>query len=244
MASRGIKCSAIKQTANGSITECVVGGRIEYDWFCCMEHQVDAKKYAGEQAFNAHINRVSMVAKNKSLYHTYNSQIRPAFASILVAGKRKEEAEFIMSVGMEYTQQAKDAWAAAETVMNTAGANELKTMTDEVTATQQNVKRKQTEDINLSKLFEKDEGSPTKKNKQVSVPIINLVQRGERILRSVNLSQQQPSIPSTSTAPVPPATQINEQERTRIAAEMQNAANIPLPDEDDDLNEDGAPMSS
>jgi len=240
MAAR-IKCASIKQYANGTVKECSQNGRLEYDYFCCMEHQVDAKAYAGEETYNAHINTVNTIAKKPSLYHTYNSQIRPAFASILFAGKRKEEAELLLSVGKNYTEQAKTAWAAAETVLNTVGANEIKTMADEVAVTQQNVKRKQTEGMDLSKLFATDGGSPTKKSKQGSVPIINLLQRGERIQRSVPQSK---SKPSTSNAPIPPEIEITAAERRRMAQQMRQALNVPLPsDDDDNLDDDRAPMS-
>ena len=243
MASRVLKCASVKQYANGSIKECNQSGRPEYDYFCCMEHQVAAKEYVGEDAYNAHINTVNTVVRKQSLYHAYNTQVRPAFASTVMAGKSKEEAEFLLSVGKNYTQQAKNAWNATETVLSNPTANEIKAMTDEVTITQQNVKRKQTEDMNLSKLLVTDGGSPTKKTKaaqQVSVPIINLVQRGERILRSAN---QQSSIPSSSKAPIPPEIHITDNDRRRAEQQMQEAVNAPLPDDDDDLGDDRAPMS-
>jgi hypothetical protein len=203
-----------------------------------MEHQFDAKKYAGDEAYNAHVSTVATVAKQKGLYHTYNEQIRPAFASILSAGKRKEEAEFLVSVGKNYTEAAKNAWNAAETVLTAAGATEIKAMTTEVAATQLNVKRKKDEDINLSKLFVKDEGSPTKKAKAQQFTPLPTRATAQRTTKT-----SQRSIASTSTATNPLEIPITAELLRQSEEMLHKAVNEPLPDDDDDLQDDNAPMS-
>lgn len=50
------------------------------------------------------INKTSTLAKN------YNEKIRPAFASIIMAGESKAEAEFVTNATMRYAKNAKEAW--------------------------------------------------------------------------------------------------------------------------------------
>jgi hypothetical protein len=236
MSSRHIKCASVKQYANGNIKECNSAGRVEYDWFCSMEHQSDAKKYAGEATYNTHCNRVQTVLKNKALYQSFNAQIRPAFASIIMARKQKEEAEFLMSAGMEYAMTANEAWSETQNTLNNAQADELKALTDAVTKTQQNVKKRQTDTIDLSKLNTSE--SPTKKAKAQQFTPLPTRATAQRTTKT-----SQRSIASTSTATNPLEIPITAELLRQSEEMLHKAVNEPLPDDDDDLQDDNAPMS-
>jgi hypothetical protein len=241
----GMKCAGVRQAANGKLTECKTNGKLEYDWFCSYEHQREAKQYAAD-AYDAHAQRVNTVAMKKALIPSYNTKIRPAFISIIMANKRKEEAEFVLSAGVEYTAKAKQAWINAEDTYSTDSAGELKTLFADVTQTKQSIKRKLSEAPDLSLLNSSQEfpetpevtsplPSPVQKKAKVTPEEANPVQVKPEPVDDPNRAgpsnYRQPPVPAAHMPHIP---QVPTAADLRTAEElMQAALNAPLPNDDD-----------
>jgi hypothetical protein len=145
-----IKCCGLRfGTASA---QCRKLGKYEHDWFCGLEHLEQAKKYASATAYAKHIDTANSVSKNPSLIKSFNEKIRTAFSSIIEAGKQKEEADFLLKAGYEYTSEAVQGWKDADDVLSNDSTNELNNLFAEVNSTRSNMKRKYEQGFDFSVL--------------------------------------------------------------------------------------------
>lgn len=109
-----MKCSGCRDTRKG-IKPC---GRLvksdKFDAFCSDLHRKDALTFAGEDAYNRHVQHFKAVAQtgDKSMFKVFNDTARPMFVSMLEAQKVKLQDTYINTVCAEYAQGVKNAWSS------------------------------------------------------------------------------------------------------------------------------------
>lgn len=107
-----MKCSGARDTRKG-IKPC---GRLvkpeKFDAFCSEPHREDALTFAGQDAFNRHLQHFRAVANSgdKSLIKAFNDTARPMFVSMLEAQKAKLKERYMNTVCAEYAQGVRNAW--------------------------------------------------------------------------------------------------------------------------------------
>lgn len=133
-----MKCSGARDTRKG-VKPC---GRLvkpdKYDAFCSDLHRQDALSFAGQEAYDRHVDHFRAVAQtgDKVLFKTYNGTARPMFVSMIEAQKAKFKEVYINKVCAEYAQGVKNAW-------NGVGTSDSDTSAQVLSDLQQVQERKQ-----------------------------------------------------------------------------------------------------
>ena len=109
-----IKCSALRDVRK-AVKPCGRNGKLEFDGFCCYEHQQDALKYSGT-AYPVHVANYRRALENKALVGVFNDDLRFAFVSVQEAGRKHEREQFLHSCGAEYAGFVKVAWESVASV--------------------------------------------------------------------------------------------------------------------------------
>lgn len=209
----------------------------------------DGKRYAAK-AYAKHTAKVHHVLRNKSLTSSYNEKIRPAFSSIIMAGKQKEAAEFVLDVGSDYVTQAREAWGDAAAAVDNEKATQLDKDVREVAQTRKNIKRKMKESAPVDLLVGSQESplpSPQMENNPLYSPPDTPA--AKRVKAEPVKVEPEPVEPE----PVPPPAVVEDSEnenasedtdeeadeeakqQAEMEAMVKNAAQQPLPDDGDDM---------
>lgn len=248
-----LKCTGVRAGKGGKLAVCGRNGRWEFDGFCCAEHMDDGKRYAGK-AYAPHVEKVQQVMRNKSLTSSYNDKIRPAFSSIIMAGKQKEAAEFVLNVGSDYVAQAREAWDDAAAAVSSEKATALDKDVREVAETRKNIKRKMKESAPASLLVSSQETPPASLELQDN-PLYSPAASpaAKRVKVEAVKPEPQQSLPRAASttftesdsdsdsenenhpaAPAAPA-DVEAQQLAELNAQVEHAAQQPLPDDGDDM---------
>lgn len=124
-----MKCSGARDTRKG-IKPC---GRLvkpdKCDAFCSVLHREDALMFAGQEAYDRHVQHFRAVAQagDKAMFKTFNETARPMFVSMLEAQKAKLKEVYINTVCAEYAQGVKNAWSG---VGSTSGDTSAQVLAD------------------------------------------------------------------------------------------------------------------
>lgn len=148
--SLSLKCAATN-TRKGKTSCCRRNGKLELDGFCNTDHMEEAKKYAPD-GYNKHVECVKSVMKNKALIEVYNDKLRPMFSSAIIAGRAKEQADFLLLVGAEYATSAKEAWDKTAVGYGGEETEAYKATIAATVETRKGIKRKQLDAVDVKQL--------------------------------------------------------------------------------------------
>lgn len=115
-----MKCSAVRDTNKNGFQPCGQMAKFEFEGFCCLEHNEQAKKYAGS-AYVKHVAHYKSFIGKKDVFRMFNEDFRPVFASVVEAGKKHEREQLLKTIGLEYATMAKSAWQTVDAVKNEVG---------------------------------------------------------------------------------------------------------------------------
>jgi hypothetical protein len=125
-----------------------------------LEHDNEAKQYAGDSANDEHVANFKRVSLNKSLTHVFNNRIRPVFGSIVMAGRKKEEEEFVQNASSSYMETAKLAWDSTKATVDSDKAKQYSDSIKQIADTRRSIKRKQDEEYSVKALVDSQEEEP------------------------------------------------------------------------------------
>jgi len=154
-----LKCSGVRHY-KGKLDVCAKIGKLEMNGFCSLEHDNDAKKYAGVVAYDEHVANFKRVSINKSLTHVFNNRVRPVFGSIVMAGWKKEEEEFVQNASSSYMETAKSAWDSTKATVESDKAKQFSDSIKQIADTRRSIKRKQDEEYSVKALTDTQEEEP------------------------------------------------------------------------------------
>lgn len=245
--STSAKCACVRAVKK-QLQLCGRNARFEYDGFCCQEHMNDAKQYAAP-SYDEHVARVHQVMKNKSLVLGFNERVRPMFASIIMAGKQKEEAEFVCAAGAAYGNQAEAAWDTTRAVFESNAADSFSKHVSAVSKCRLSIKRKMDEqsvmDLFSNNLCEPDDAHvpevPVAKRVKVEVKPEPVVEPDHvDIPAGVPLDADAADV-GNGAGPAPAGGDAAgglDADVAHLNRQVEHAAQQPLPDDDEDMDED------
>jgi hypothetical protein len=170
--------------------------------------------------------------------NAFNDRIRPTFQSIIVAGKTKEEAEFLLSAEVELTTKAKDAWLDTETAFNVETSKARTDKFKEVLTVRKSIKRKQQANPNMGAMMSSLEWGDcddyvTPPASPIAVKKVKVEAKAEPV---VVKPEPVEDIENDGAKVADKAEVVEGAEGDDL---LKYAANVPLPsDSDDDLMED------
>lgn len=175
-----MKCSGVRVLSKG-YKLCEKKATNEYEGYCSYEHDKQASTYASAKAYEDHMTTISIIKKKPTLYKGFNTQIRPAFASIIEAGMAKEQLEMLNRFGPTVTQNAKEAWKSASVgiAMKKEIANNLQEQKEYRAKVDDKLER-----YNLAEAFYRQKSDELKELEEIDEedPIEDLTKRCENVV--------------------------------------------------------------
>lgn len=117
-----MKCSGIR-IYKASARPCGQPAKEEFDFaFCSAQHRDFAKQHTGS-AYAPHVENAKRVFSNAGLVPAFNTKLRVGFVSVIEAGVKHAEQEFLQNAEPAYAHIVRSAWESVEAVAQTNVAN-------------------------------------------------------------------------------------------------------------------------
>lgn len=213
-----LKCGGVRETKNG-YRQCTFVAKFSFCGFCSSSHKEDAQKHSTPQAFNTFTNAYQEALSTPSFGKAYNDNVRKFFYSTVCSGKAKAEAQFIQMTGVQLGNEAQKGWAEAQATLENEQAQLLNAQVTSINAHRNGFKRKQCDQSAFDKL-EVDCAAPSSSGK-----------RGKR--GCVFVDDEANEAGNAGFCFAGDVSDANDEDVARANAEVEHAAQQPLPDDDE-----------
>jgi hypothetical protein len=218
-----MKCSGLR-VFKASVRPCGQPAQEEFDnAFCSAEHMEFAKQHTGT-AYASHVANAKRVFSDISLTHGFNTKLRVGFVSVIEAGMKHAEHEFLQSAEPMYANIVRSAWESVDAVAQ-VNAEQVQANIQEARKAKKAVKRRRDTDADFQAMyvssleFDADEQIVPKATRKKSKAKQRRVGR-----KSKSIAQ-----PSAEEPPIAPLALPTAED-----ALLYKAVNTALPDGDDD----------
>lgn len=218
-----MKCSGLR-VFKASARPCGQPVQEEFDSaFCSAEHMEFAKQHTGT-AYAPHVANAKRVLSNASLIPAFNTKLRVGFVSVIEAGMKHAEQEFLQTAEPAYANIVRSAWESVDAVTQ-ANVAQVQENIQEARKAKKAVKRRRETDADFQAMyvssleFDADEQVVPKATRKKSRSKQRKVGR-----RSKSIAQ-----PSAEEPPIAPLALPSAED-----ALLFRAVNTALPDDDDD----------
>lgn len=220
-----MKCSGLR-LYKASARPCGQPVKEEFDHaFCSAQHMEFAKQHTGN-AYAPHVANAKHVFSNASLIPAFNTKLRIGFVSVIEAGVKHAEQQFLQSAEPMYAQNVRSAWESVDAVAHTS-VEHVQTHIKEARKAKKAVKRRRENDTDFDALYasslECDVDTqivPTSSRRKARSKQRKVGRKGK------NVAQPSADVPVEAPKEVPPV-------KDDL---MFRAVNTALPDADDDID--------
>jgi len=145
-------------------------GKFELDGFCSLEHKQDTKDAVPEKSYTKHVEKFKEALLNKTYIPTFNEKVRPAFASLIIACKKKQQVQYATDATIELTSDAQQAWEETNAALDSETAQALDAKEKELLQVRKSIKRKESTPkvsilVDSQELLSPEQSPATKKPK-------------------------------------------------------------------------------
>lgn len=216
-----VKCAGARVLANGVCRQCCLSAKFTYKGFCSSSHMEEARQYA-PQAIDDLIANFWKAVEKPRLTAKYNNEVRKVFFQVISGAMAKEETEYGLNASASLGHHASTVWQEAQATYDSAQAVAVNQHVQNINANRTGFKRRQLTSCVFDKLAESDEPVGTQKPGK----------RGKRSNTGCVFVDDEAHEEGHDGFCF--VGDVSEDDVARANAEVEHAAQQPLPDDDDD----------